>query len=563
MTTTDSKPSTDFVRQAIADDVAKGKNDGHVHTRFPPEPNGYLHVGHATAIALNFMAAEEFGGKCNLRFDDTNPTKEETEYVEGQMEDIRWLGFDWEDRLYFASDYFDQLYEYAVQLIREGKAYVEELNAEDVREYRGTLTEPGRDSPYRDRPIKENLTLFEGMREGEFDDGAYVLRAKIDMASPNINMRDPTMYRIRKVEHHRTGDEWCIYPMYDFAHPVSDAIEGVTHSLCSLEYEDHRPLYNWFLEELDLFRSRQIEFARFNMSHTVISKRWLAQLVDNGDVTGWDDPRMPTLRALRRKGYTPEAVRDFCAKVGIGKTNATTEMALLESCIREHLNKSALRRMAVLKPLKVVIENVPEGEIDYLDAGNNPEDITAGTRKVAFSRTLYIERDDFMEDPPRRFYRLTLGREVRLRYGYFIKCTEVIKNDSGEVVELRCTYDPNTRGGSAPDGRKVRATLHWVSADTALDAEVRLYEHLFAAANPHDVPIGGDWRDSLNPDSLTTLFGCKVEPSLKDASIGESVQFERQGYFCLDPDASDDHLVFNRTVPLRDTWARIQKQGTR
>ncbi|MDP6713486.1 MAG: glutamine--tRNA ligase/YqeY domain fusion protein [SAR202 cluster bacterium] len=563
MTSTERKPTTDFVRQAIADDVAQGKHGGHVHTRFPPEPNGYLHVGHATAIALDFMAAEEFGGKCNLRFDDTNPTKEEVEFVESQMEDIRWLGFDWGDRLFFASDYFDQLYEYAKQLIREGKAYVEGLSAEEVREYRGTLTEPGRASPYRDRPIEENLMLFEAMKEGEFDDGAFVLRAKIDMESPNINMRDPTMYRIRKVDHYRTGDKWCIYPMYDYAHPVSDAIEGITHSLCSLEYEDHRPLYDWFLGELDLFRSRQIEFARFNLSHTVISKRWLLQLVEGGGVSGWDDPRMPTLRALRRRGYTPEAIREFCAKVGIGKTNTTTDMALLEHCIREDLNKRAFRRMAVLHPLKVVIENMPEGEIDYLDAGNNPEDPGAGTRKVAFSRTLYIERNDFMEDPPRKFYRLTVGREVRLRYGYFIKCHEVIKDESGEIVELRCTYDPETRGGSAPDGRKVRATLHWVSADTALDAEVRLYEHLFTEVNPRDVPEGADWQDSLNPDSLTTLVGCKVEPALKDASIGEGIQFERQGYFCVDTDSTEDKLVFNRTVPLRDTWARIQRQSKR
>jgi glutaminyl-tRNA synthetase len=563
MTTTDSKTTTDFIRMAIADDVAQGKNGGDVHTRFPPEPNGYLHVGHATAICLAFQVADEFGGKCNLRFDDTNPTKEETKYVEAQMEDIRWLGFDWEDRLYFASDYFDQLYEYATQLIRDGKAYVEGLNAEEMREYRGTLTEPGRDSPFRDRSIEDSLMLFAGMRSGEFDDGEYVLRAKIDMASPNINMRDPTMYRIRKVEHHRTGNRWCIYPMYDYAHPASDAIEGITHSLCSLEYEDHRPLYNWFLEQLDLFRSRQIEFARFNLSHTVISKRWLLQLIEGGAVSGWDDPRMPTLRALRRRGYTPEAIREFCLKVGIGRSNTTTDMALLEHCIRENLNKQALRRMAVLKPLKVVIENMPEGEIDYLDAGNNPEDPNSGTRPVAFSRNLYIERNDFMEDPPRKFYRLTLGREVRLRYGYFITCTEVIKDESGEVVELRCTYDPETRGGSAPDGRKVRATLHWVSADTALDAEVRLYEHLFTEVNPRAVPDGVDWQDSLNPNSITTLYDCKVEPALKDSVVGEAVQFERQGYFCLDPDTTEDKLVFNRTVPLRDSWARIQRQNKR
>ena len=532
--------STDFIRSIIADDIAAGINDGRVRTRFPPEPNGYLHIGHAKAICLNFGVAREFGGKCNLRFDDTNPTTEETEYVESQMKDIRWLGFDWDGRPLYASDYFEQLFELALQLIRDGKAYVDSLSADEVREYRGTLVRPGRDSPHRDRPVDENLVLFQGMRAGEFDDGQHILRAKIDMTSPNMNMRDPTMYRIRKVEHHQTGDEWCIYPMYDFAHPLSDAIEGVTHSLCTMEYEDHRLLYDWFLEKLGLFRSRQIEFARLNISYTMLHKRRLVELVEGGFVTGWDDPRMPTLSGLRRRGYTPDAIREFCHRVGIAKTNSLTDAALLEHCVRDDLNRHAPRRMAVLRPLKVVIENYPEGQ-------------------VPFARTIYVERDDFMEDPPPKFYRLAPGREVRLRYGYFIRCVDVERDDAGKVVALRCTYDPETRGGSAPDGRKVRATLHWVAADAALDAEVRLYDHLFTTPNPDDVPEGGDWRDSLNANSLETLTECKVEPSLGDAKSGQRFQFERQGYFCADPDTTADHLVFNRTVALRDSWARAQR----
>ena len=554
--------ATDFIRSMIADDIAAGAHDGRVLTRFPPEPNGYLHIGHAKAICLNFGVAREFGGKCNLRFDDTNPTKEEVEYVESQMRDIRWLGFEWEGRAHYASDYFEQLYQFALQLIRDGKAYVDSLSADEVREHRGTLVRPGQNSPFRDRPVDENLTLIQGMRAGEFHDGQHILRAKIDMASPNMNMRDPTLYRIRKVAHHRTGEEWCIYPMYDFAHPLSDAIEGVTHSLCSMEYEDHRPLYDWFLEELDVFRSRQIEFARLNISHTVLSKRRLAELVHSGFVTGWDDPRMPTLAGLRRRGYTPDAIREFCHRVGIAKTNSLTDAALLEHCARDDLNRHSPRRMAVLRPLKVVIENYADGQVDYLDAVNNPEDPDAGVRQVPFARTIYVERDDFMEEPPRKFYRLAPGREVRLRYGYFIRCVDVERDDSGQVVALRCTYDPETRGGSAPDGRKVRATLHWVAADAALDAEVRLYDNLFTTPNPDDVPEGGDWRDSLNPNSLETLTGCKVEPSLGDAAPGQRFQFERQGYFCADPDSTADHLVFNRTVALRDSWARAQKGQT-
>ena len=551
--------SADFIRSIVADDIATGTHGGRVLTRFPPEPNGYLHIGHAKAICLNFGVAEEFGGKCNLRFDDTNPVKEEVEYVESQMRDIRWLGFDWEGPPLYASDYFEQLYQFALQLIRDGKAYVDSLSADEVREHRGTLVQPGQDSPFRDRPVDENLMLFEGMRAGEFDDGQHILRARIDMASPNMNMRDPTMYRIRKFQHHRTGDEWCIFPMYDFAHPLSDAIEGVTHSLCTMEYEDHRPLYDWFLEELGVFRSRQIEFARLNIGYTMMHKRRLAELVDSGFVTGWDDPRMPTLAGLRRRGYTPAAIREFCHRVGIAKTNSLTDAALLEHCVRDDLNRHSTRRMAVLRPLKVVIENYPEGQVDYLDAVNNPEDPDAGFRQVPFARTIYVERDDFMEDPPRKFYRLAPGREVRLRYGYFIRCVDVERDDSGQVIALRCTYDPETRGGSAPDGRKVRATLHWVAADAALDAEVRLYDHLFTTPNPDDVPEGGDWRDSLNQSSLETLTECKVEPSLGDATPGERFQFERKGYFCVDPDSTADRLVFNRTVALRDSWARAQK----
>ncbi len=561
MTTEESTGSVDFVRAAIDQDIADGRFGGRVHTRFPPEPNGYLHIGHAMAICLDFGVAHEYGGMCNLRFDDTNPTKEDVEFVHSQQEDIRWLGFDWEGRLFYASDYFEQLFEFAMELIRDDKAYVDSLSADEIREYRGTLTEPGRNSPHRDRDVEESLSLFRKMRNGDFDDGEHVVRAKIDMASPNMNMRDPTIYRIRKVPHDRTGDEWCVYPMYDFAHPLSDAIEGITHSLCSLEYEDHRPLYEWFLEQLDVFRSRQIEFARLNLSQTVMHKRMLIQLVNGGLVSGWDDPRMPTIAGLRRRGYTPEAIKDFCARVGVAKANSIKETALLEHCLRNDLNVRARRKLAVLHPLRVVIENYPEGQVEYLDAVNNPEDADAGVRQVPFSRTILVERNDFMEDPPRRFYRLSPGREVRLRYGYFIKCEEVIKNDAGEVLELRCTYDPETRGGSAPDGRKVRATLHWVSEDTAVDAEVRLYDHMFEATDPSDVPEGVDWRDTFNRDSLEVLTGCKVEPSIRDISIGQGVQFERQGYFCLDNDSTPDRLVFNRTVPLRDTWARIQRSG--
>ncbi len=561
MTTEESTGSVDFVRAAIDQDLADGRFGGRVHTRFPPEPNGYLHIGHAMAICLDFGVAHEYGGMCNLRFDDTNPTKEDVEFVHSQQEDIRWLGFDWEGRLFYASDYFEQLFEFAMELIRDDKAYVDSLSADEIREYRGTLTEPGRNSPHRDRDLEESLSLFRKMRNGDFDDGEHVVRAKIDMASPNMNMRDPTIYRIRKVPHDRTGDEWCVYPMYDFAHPLSDAIEGITHSLCSLEYEDHRPLYEWFLEQLDVFRSRQIEFARLNLSQTVMHKRMLIQLVNGGLVSGWDDPRMPTIAGLRRRGYTPEAIKDFCARVGVAKANSIKETALLEHCLRNDLNVRARRKLAVLHPLRVVIKNYPEGQVEYLDAVNNPEDADAGVRQVPFSRTILVERNDFMEDPPRRFYRLSPGREVRLRYGYFIKCEEVIKNDAGEVLELRCTYDPETRGGSAPDGRKVRATLHWVSEDTAVDAEVRLYDHMFEATDPSDVPEGVDWRDTFNRDSLEVLTGCKVEPSVRDISIGQGVQFERQGYFCLDNDSTPDRLVFNRTVPLRDTWARIQRSG--
>ena len=553
--------ASDFIRARIVEDNESGRFGGRVHTRWPPEPNGYLHLGHATAINLNFGIARDFGGLCNFRFDDTNPLAEEAEYVESQKEDTRWLGFEWGDRELYASDYFEQLYEFAERLVLAGKAYVDHLTGEEIREYRGTLTEPGRDSPYRDRSVEENLDLFRRMRAGEFEDGACVLRAKIDMASPNMNMRDPTIYRIRKASHHQTGDEWCIYPMYDYAHPISDSIEGITHSLCSMEYEDHRPLYDWFLDELDIYHPQQIEFARFNITHTVLSKRRLITLVEDNHVNGWDDPRMPTLAGLRRRGYTPQAIRAFCDEVGINRTVALTEMGLLEHHLRTDLNARAERRMAVLNPLKVVIENFAEDDVDWLDAINNPEDETAGTRKVPFTRELFIERDDFMEDPPRRFYRLAPGREVRLRYGYFIKCVEAVKDDSGEIVELRCTYDPETRGGSAPDGRRVRATLHWVSAAHALDAEVRLYDSLFTVPNPYDIPEGKTWTDYINPDSLTALPGCKLEPSLADAQVGQPIQFERVGYFVKDRDSTPETPVFNRSVGLRDTWARIRQRG--
>ncbi len=558
MAPSDSERSLDFIRQIVSDDVAANKNNGRVHTRFPPEPNGYLHIGHAKSICLNFGIASEYGGGlCNLRFDDTNPTKEETEYVESIKEDVRWLGFDWEERLFFASDYFEQLYDYAKELIKKGRAYVCSLAADEIREYRGTLTEPGKNSPFRDRSVEENLDLFERMRSGEFEDGSHVLRAKIDMASPNLNMRDPTIYRIRRATHHRTGDEWCIYPMYDFTHCLSDSIERITHSVCTLEFENHRPLYDWFLDELGVFHPRQIEFARLNLTYTVMSKRKLLRLVEEGRVSGWDDPRMPTIGGLRRRGYTPESIRALCDRVGVAKYESIVDIALLEHCLREDLNKRAPRVMGVLRPLRVVIENYPEGEAEELDAVNNPEDPAAGTRKVPFSRVLYIEREDFREDPPKKFFRLAPGREVRLRYAYFITCREVVKDEkTGEIVELRCTYDPATRGGDAPDGRKVKATLHWVSAEHAIDAEVRLYDHLFTKENPAEEE---DFKACLNPESLEVLKACPVEPSLAGAEPGSRFQFERQGYFCVDPDSAKGKLVFNRAVTLRDTWAKIEK----
>lgn len=555
-----STTSTDFIRAIVAEDMKTGKWDGRVHTRFPPEPNAYLHVGHAKALAIDFGVAADFGGKCNLRFDDTNPTKEEDEYVHAIIEDVRWLGYDWEDRLYYASDYFREMYDYAVQLIRSGRAYVDDLSADEIREYRGTLTEPGKDSPYRSRSIEENLGLFERMRAGEFPDGSRVLRAKIDMAAANLNMRDPVMYRILHASHHRTGDRWCIYPMYDWAHGLEDSIEGITHSLCSLEYENHRPLYDWFLDQLGVHHPQQAEFARLNLTYTRLSKRYLLQLVEAGCVSGWDDPRMPTLRGLRRRGYSPEAVRNFCKRIGVAKTDSVVDVRLLEHCLREDLNRTSPRVMAVLRPLKVVIDNYPEGRAEEMEAVNNPEDESAGTRDVPFSRVLYVERDDFMEDPPKKFYRLAPGREVRLRYAYFVTCTGVVKDEAGEVVELRCTYDPATRGGDAPDGRKVKSTLHWVSAAHAIDAEVRLYDHLFTKEDPADVPEDGDWRDNVSANSLEALTSCKVEPSLAGAEPFSRYQFERLGYFCVDPDSTAENLVFNRTVTLRDPWAKMQKK---
>ncbi|MDQ7838928.1 MAG: glutamine--tRNA ligase/YqeY domain fusion protein [Thermodesulfobacteriota bacterium] len=560
MTTIDAKPTSNFIRNIIEEDLKANKNQGRVHTRFPPEPNGYLHIGHAKSICLNFGLAAEYKGLCNLRFDDTNPTKEEVEYVESIKADVRWLGFDWGDRLFYASDYFEQLYRYAVQLITAGKAYVCDLSPEDIREYRGTLTAPGKDSPYRTRPVEENLDLFERMRAGEFEDGSRVLRAKIDMASGNLNMRDPVMYRILRAAHHRTGDKWRIYPMYDFAHCFSDSIEGITHSICTLEFEDHRPLYDWFLDQSGVHHPQQIEFARLNLSYTVLSKRKLVQLVEGGYVTGWDDPRMPTLAGLRRRGYTPESIQDFCERIGVAKRDSIVDMALLEHCLREDLNKRAPRVMGVLRPLRVVIDNYPEGRVEELEAVNNPEDPGMGSRRVPFSRVLYIEQEDFREDPPKKFYRLAPGREVRLRYAYFITCVGVVKDEqTGEVVELHCTYDPETRGGDSPDGRKVKATLHWVSAAHALEAEVRLYDHLFVKATPGEDKDGADFKTYLNPDSLETLTSCRVEPSLANAAPGSRYQFERQGYFCVDPDSSHEKLVFNRTVPLRDSWAKVEK----
>jgi glutaminyl-tRNA synthetase len=550
----------DFIRTIIDEDVAAGKNHGRVATRFPPEPNGYLHIGHAKSICLNFGVAAERGGTCNLRFDDTNPTKEDVEYVEAIKEDVAWLGFTW-DGLYFASDYFERLYEFAVELIRRGKAYVDSLSAEEIRAYRGTLTEPGRNSPYRDRPIEESLDLFARMRAGEFADGTHVLRAKIDMASPNLNMRDPTLYRIRRAHHHRTGDAWCIYPMYDYAHPLSDAIERITHSLCTLEFEDHRPLYDWCVDNLiDGDRPQQIEFARLNLNYTVMSKRKLLQLVQQRHVSGWDDPRMPTISGLRRRGYTPESIRDFCARIGVAKKENVIDVAQLEHSVREDLNRRALRVMTVLRPLKVVITNYPEGQVEHVEVDNNPEDASAGTRKVPFSRELYIERDDFREDPPKQFFRLSPGREVRLRRAYLITCTDVVKNGSGDIVELHCTYDPASRGGNAPDGRKVKATLHWVSAQHAIPVEVRLYDRLFSVEDPERAPEGKTFLDFLNPNSLEVLGGCLAEPAIKNASVPARFQFERLGYFCVDPDSTPGALVFNRTVSLRDTWARIEQR---
>jgi len=557
--------SLDFIREAVEEDISTNRYGGRVHTRFPPEPNGYLHIGHAKAICIDFGIAEDYGGMCNLRFDDTNPTKEEVEYVESIQEDIHWLGFDWDDRLYYASDYFEQLYDFAVQLIKKGAAYVDDLSAEEIREYRGTLTEPGRDSPYRDRSVEENLDLFERMRAGEFEDGVRVLRAKIDMASPNLNMRDPVIYRILHETHHRTGDEWCIYPMYDYAHPLSDAIERITHSLCSLEFEDHRPLYNWFLEQPEFEQPpRQIEFARLNLSYTIMSKRRLLKLVEMGAVDEWDDPRMPTLSGMRRRGYPPETIRTFCDQIGVAKADSIIDVAFLEHCVRDDLNQRCSRVMGVLQPLKVVIDNYPEDLVEELEAINHPLDPGRGTRKVPFSRVLYIERDDFREHPPRKFFRLAPGREVRLRYAYFITCTDVVKDDNGEVVELHCTYDPATRGGDAPDGRKVKGTLHWVSAAHALDVEVRMYDRLFLKENPYEVEEEGqDFTANLNPNSLEILTASKVEPSLASARPGSRYQFERQGYFCIDPESSNGKLVFNQTVPLRDTWAKIQKKMRR
>ena len=565
MSTPDPVPSSDFIRNIVEDDNRSGKYGGRVVTRFPPEPNGYLHIGHAKSICLNFgLAAEHAGGICHLRFDDTNPAREDVEYVDSIMEDVRWLGWDWGGHLYYASDYFEQLFDYAVQLIKEGKAYVCDLRAQEMREYRGTLTEPGRDSPHRERSIEENMDLFQQMRDGEFEDGARVLRAKIDMASPNVNLRDPVLYRILNTEHHRTGAQWCIYPTYDFAHGQSDSIERITHSVCTLEFEDHRPLYDWFLDELDVYHPQQIEFARLNISYTTLSKRRLRELVEEGYVTGWNDPRMPTLSGLRRRGYTPLSIRNFCDRIGVAKRNSIVDLALLEHSVREDLNQTSPRVMAVLKPLRVVIDNYPEEQTQEFEAVNNPEDPSMGSRKVPFSRVIYVEQDDFREDPPRRFYRLSPGREVRLRYACYITCVSVVKDETtGEVVELHCTYDPESLGGSSPDGRRVQATLHWVSAAHAVDAEVRLYEHLFVTPEPGSgEDDDADYKSDLNPDSLTVLTSCKVEPSLAGAVRGSRYQFERQGYFCVDTvDSTNGNLVFNRTVPLRDSWARIEQAG--
>ena len=554
----ESRPSN-FIRDIILDDLKTNKYAGRVQTRFPPEPNGYLHIGHAKAICLDFGLAAEFSGHTNLRFDDTNPAKEETEYVESIKADVQWLGFQW-DGLFYASDYFDQLYEWAIKLIKAGKAYVDDLSADEIRSYRGTLTEPGKDSPYRDRSMEENLHLLERMRAGEFPDGSRVLRAKIDMASPNLNMRDPVMYRILHAHHHRTGSKWCIYPMYDYAHGQSDSLEKVTHSMCTLEFEDHRPLYNWFIQQLGIFPSQQIEFDRLNLTYTLLSKRKLLQLVQEGRVRGWDDPRMPTLSGLRRRGYTPEAIRNFCASIGVSKTTGSIELAMLEHFVREDLNKRAPRVMAVLRPLKVVIDNYPEYQVDEMDAVNNPEDESAGSRKIPFARVLYIEQDDFREVPPPKYFRLSPGREVRLRYGYFVTCTSVVKNEKGEVIEVHCTYDPASKGGNSPDGRKVKSTIHWVSAAHAVDAEARIYENLFNREDPSDVELGKDVLDNLNPNSLEIIADAKVEPSLANPTAGARYQFERLGYFCADPDSAPGKPVFNRTVALKDAWARAEKK---
>ncbi len=552
---------SNFIRETIIDDLKTNKYGGRVHTRFPPEPNGYLHIGHAKSINLNFGLAAEFGGQCNLRFDDTNPSKEETEYVDSIIEDARWLGGDFGNRIFYASDYFDQLYEWAIQLIKAGKAYVCDLSADEVRKQRGTLTEPGQDSPYRNRSVDENLDLFARMKAGEFPDGARTVRAKIDMASPNLNMRDPVMYRILHAEHHRTGNKWSIYPMYDFAHGQSDSIERITHSICTLEFEDHRPLYDWYIEQLGIYHPQQIEFDRLNLTYTLLSKRKLLQLVQQGLVRGWDDPRMPTISGLRRRGYTSEAIRNFCRRVGVSKTNGTTELGLLEYFLREDLNRRVNRVMAVLRPLRVIIDNYPEGQVEHMEAVNNPEDPSQGTRQVPFSRVLYIEQDDFREDPPKQYFRLSPGREVRLRYGYLVTCTSVVKDSSGQVTEVHCTYDPATRGGNTPDGRKVKGTIHWVSAEHAIDAEVRIYDNLFTKEDPNEVADGQDFTANLNPNSLEIVNAAKLEPSLRNAKPGSRYQFERLGYFSVDPDTTQQKLVFNRTVALRDTWAKIEKKS--
>lgn len=554
------KPNN-FIKDIIDKDREEGKHDGRVHTRFPPEPNGYLHIGHAKSICLNFGLAEEYGGKCNLRFDDTNPVKEDVEYVESIKEDVKWLGFDWEDRLYFASDYFETFYEHALTLIKNGKAYVCSLNAEEMRKHRGTLTEPGTNSPYRDRSIEENLELFEKMKSGEFADGEHVLRAKIDMASPNLNMRDPVIYRIANAHHHRTGDKWCIYPMYDFAHGLEDSIEKITHSVCTLEFEDHRPLYDWFLEELGVFHPQQIEFARLNLTHTVMSKRKLLTLVEKNIVNGWDDPRMPTVAGLRRRGFTPESIRKFAEMIGVAKRASTVDYAMLEYCLREDLNRRAMRVMAVLDPLKVVIVNYPEDKSEELEAVNNPEDESAGTRMVPFSRELYIEREDFMEDPPKKYFRLSPGKEVRLKHAYYVTCVDVIKDEEGNITEVHCTYDPETRGGWSDDGRKVKGTSHWVSAKHGVEAEIRVYEKLFEKENPLETEEGGDFLDNVNTESLKIVKGAVVEPYLGDVEAGRNFQFLRQGYYCSDPDSTPEKPVFNRTVTLRDSWAKAKKQG--